>query len=79
MNNVNNEADINQADERANLVNNVILGVGENPHNNPNNNQQRNPNTSNTGIKSKAVLEFSRDFFPAIILVNKIHNKRLVW
>ncbi len=70
MNNINNEADINQADERANLVNNVILGVGENPRNNPNNNQQRNPNTSDTGIKSKAVLEFSRDFFPAIILVN---------
>ena len=70
MNNVNNEADIIQADEHANLVNNVILGVGENPSNNPNNNQRRNPNTSATGIKSKAILEFSRDFFPAIIFVN---------
>jgi hypothetical protein len=71
MNNVNNEAELNHPDEQDILINNMLTGEAHHHNQNQNQNNRNNPsNSTSSGMKSKEILEFSKDFFPSLILVN---------
>ena len=78
MNNFNNEAEIREGLDNALLINNLNVeeirreredninnGDGQNNQNRENNIEENN----SFSLNSKDILEFSRDFFPSLILV----------
>jgi hypothetical protein len=69
MNNVNNEAELNHPDEQDILINNMLTGEAHHPNQNQNN-PNNNSGSASSGMKSKEILEFSKDFFPSLFFVN---------
>ena len=78
MNNFNNEAEIREGEDNALLINNLNIedigrdredNINDQDGQNVNNINQNNEENNTFSLKSKDILEFSRDFFPSLILV----------